>query len=255
MWLIAEVGVERLRAMIEAELGVTLRRAGTDERLQVAGDHLGIHPQRQAGMNYVGLHVPVGRISAEQMEGVAELAETYGSGELRLTVDQNLIIIGVPDERLSALLAEPLLQELRPNPSSVWRNLVACTGNEDCHFSLIDTKRHAVTLAAELERRGVQLPRGARLHVSGCVHACGKHHVADIGLQGTNIRLGDRIEEAADVYIGGRLGYEPQLAAKVLQNVHMEDLPVLVEALVRQRFQQTVPLSVMRLMESGEVAA
>jgi ferredoxin-nitrite reductase len=153
----------------------------------------------------------------------------------------------VPDSALSALLAEPLLRRLKPNPSNIWRNLVACTGNDYCHFSLIDTKRHAYQLAQELERRGVQVPRGTRIHVSGCIHACGKHHIADIGLQGTNIRLGNRVEEAADVYVGGRLGEQPRLASRVLENVHWEDLPVLVEALVRQRFAQTVPLSLLRL--------
>jgi ferredoxin-nitrite reductase len=246
-WLIAEWGEERLRDELEREIGSSLPRAGLDERLQVAGDHLGIHPQRQVGLNYVGLHVPVGRISAEDLDALAHLADEYGRGELRLTVDQNVVIPHVPDARLSALLAEPLLSRLKPNPSNIWRHLVACTGNDYCHFSLIDTKRHAFQLGVELERKGVQVPRGTRIHVSGCIHACGKHHIADIGLQGTNIRLGNRVDEAADVYVGGRLGDEPRLASRILENVHWEDLPVLVEALVRQRFAQTVPLSLLRL--------
>ncbi|MCC7362801.1 MAG: ferredoxin--nitrite reductase [Dehalococcoidia bacterium] len=249
-WLIAEWGEETLREAVEKEIGTPLARAGVDERLQVAGDHLGIHPQRQVGMNYVGLHVPVGRITADQLDGLADVAEQYGRGELRLTVDQNVVITHVPDANLSGLLAEPLLQQLTPHPSAVWRNLVACTGNDYCHFSLIDTKGRALALGSELERRGVQVPRGTRIHISGCVHACGKHHVGDIGLQGANIRLGNRVEESADVYVGGRLGHEPRLASKVLENVHVGDLPVLIEALVRQRFQQTVPLSVMRLLNA-----
>jgi ferredoxin-nitrite reductase len=215
----------------------------------VAGDHLGIHPQRQVGVNYVGLHIPVGRVTADQLDELAHLADMYGSGELRLTIDQNVVIPHVPDSALSALLAEPLLATLRPNPPAVWRSLVACTGNDYCHFSLIDTKKHAFDLAADLERKGIQVPKGTRIHVSGCVHACGKHHVGDIGLQGSNIRVGSRVEEAADVYVGGKLGDDARLATKVLDNVHVEDLPVLIEALVRQRFQQTVPLSVMRLLE------
>jgi len=180
------------------------------------------------------------------MEG-ARLADNYGNGEIRLTVDQNIILAGVSDASLPGLLAEPLLVELKPNPSAVWRHLVACTGNDYCHFSLIDTKRHAVELATELERRSVQLPRGARLHISGCIHACGKHHIADIGLQGTNIRLGNRVEESADVFVGGHLSPGPRLATKVMEGVHTADLPVLIEALVRQDFQQTVPLSLSHL--------
>jgi len=248
-WLIAEWGEEKLRRAVEERMETGLRRAGTDERLQIAGDHLGIHPQRQVGMNYVGLHIPVGRVTADDLDELARLAGQYGAAELRLTIDQNVVIPHVPDSALSALLAEPLLARLRPNPPAVWRGLVACTGNDYCHFSLIDTKTHAYNLAADLERKGVQVPKGTRIHVSGCVHACGKHHIADIGLQGSNIRLGKRVEEAADVFVGGKLGEDARLAAKVLDNVHTGDLPVLVEALVRQRFQQTVPLSVMRLLE------
>jgi len=248
-WLIAEWGEEKLRAAVEARMEAPLRRAGIDERLQIAGDHLGIHPQRQVGMNYVGLHIPVGRVTSDELDELARLAEQYGAGELRLTIDQNVVVPHVPDSALSALLAEPLLAKLRPNPPAVWRSLVACTGNDYCHFSLIDTKTHAFNLATDLERKGIQVPRGTRIHVSGCVHACGKHHVGDIGLQGANIRLGDRVEEAADVWVGGKLGENARLATKVLTNVHVEDLPVLVEALVRQRFQQTVPLSVMQLLE------
>ena len=248
-WLIAEWSEEKLRQAVEERMEIALRRAGIDERLQIAGDHLGIHPQRKVGMNYVGLHVPVGRITADDLEELARVAETYGAGELRLTVDQNVVLPHVPDSALSALLAEPLLETLRPNPPAVWRSLVACTGNDYCHFSLIDTKKHAFDLATDLERKGIQVPKGTRIHVSGCVHACGKHHVGDIGLQGSNIRLGGRVEEAADVYVGGKLGDNARLATKVLDNVHVDDLPVLVEALVRQRFQQTVPLSVMRLLE------
>lgn len=248
-WLIADWGEEKLRAAVEAEMETPLRRAGVDERLRIAGDHLGIHPQRQVGLNYIGMHVPVGRITVEQMEQVADLAERYGKGEVRLTVDQNIVIPHVPDASLSDFLGEPVVKTLRVNPPPVWRNLAACTGNDYCHFSLIDTKTHAFNLATELERKGVQIPRGTRIYMSGCVHACGKHHVGDIGLQGTNIRIGNKVVESADVYTGGKLGEDARLATKVLSNVHTDDLPVLVEALVRERFQQTVPLSVLRLLE------
>ncbi|MGK2966037.1 MAG: ferredoxin--nitrite reductase [Tepidiformaceae bacterium] len=255
-WLLADWGEEKLREAIEAEVATPLHRAGVDERLQVSGDHLGIHPQRQVGLNYVGLHVPVGRISGAQLRGLADVADRYGSGDVRLTIDQNVIVTHVPDRHLSGLLEEPILAELSPHPSPVWRSLVACTGNDYCHFSLIDTKGHALALGAELERRRIQVPRGTRIHMSGCVHACGKHHVGDIGFQGSKIRLGDRVEESADVFVGGKLGHEARLATKVLENVHMEDLPVLVEALVRQRFQQTIPLSFVRFLNpEAEVAA
>ncbi|HLB22813.1 MAG TPA: hypothetical protein VJP07_01840, partial [Dehalococcoidia bacterium] len=99
-------------------------------------------------------------------------------------------------------------------------------------YSLIDTKSRAVELAKELEQRGVYVPEGTRIHISGCVHACGKHHIADIGLQGANVRVGDTIEEAADVYADGELGPNGRLASRVADKVRMQDLPDVVERLL-----------------------
>ena len=232
-WLIEEWGEPRLRDAVEAEMGHALRRAGADERSAVAGDHLGVHPQREPGMSYVGLHVAVGNISAATLRELARVAEVYGRGEVRLTVDQNALIPHVPDALLPALLAEPLLTELRPDVPSIWRNLVACTGNDYCHYSLIDTKGTALRVATELERRGVEAPAGTRIHVSGCVHACAKHHIADIGIQGVNVRLNGKVEEAGDIFVGGRLGDTGRLATRTQEKVLLTDLADAIEGLLR----------------------
>jgi len=223
-WLIEEWGEERLRCAVEVEMGATLPRAGCDERATPAGNHLGVHPQRHAESSYVGLHVPVGRISSDEMEQLAALSERYGSGEVRLTIEQNVIIVNVPDSRVAELRTEPLLAKLRPDPSPVWRNLVACTGNDYCHYSLIDTKQAAVDLARTLEAREVRIAEGTRIHLSGCVHACGKHHVGDIGMQGQNVREGTQIIEAVDIFTGGRSGPHARLAERVARKVPLRDL-------------------------------
>lgn len=233
-WLIEEWGEARFRDVVEAAYGRPLRTAGDDARVRIAGDHLGVHRQGGAGLSYVGLHVPVGRITAAQLESLATLAERYGGNEVRLTVDQNVIIPHVRDEVLAALLDAPLLTVLRPEPAALWRNLVVCTGNDYCHYSLIDTKRRALELVTELERRGVAAADGTRIHLSGCVHACGKHHIADIGLQGANVRIDGRVEEAADIFTGGRLGTEPQLAVRTADKVPMSGMADTLEALLRQ---------------------
>jgi ferredoxin-nitrite reductase len=231
-WLIEEWGEARLREAVVAELGQPLRPAGTDERSTVAGDHLGVHSQRQTGFSYVGLHVAVGHISADQLIEVSRLADVYGAGEVRLTLDQNVLIPHVPDASLPALLAEPLLKELRPEVPAIWRSLVACTGNDFCHYSLIDTKGTAVRVATELERRGVEAVPGTRIHISGCVHACAKHHIADIGIQGVNVRLDGKVEEAGDVFTGGRLGEDGRLAKRTQEKVLLTDLADAIEGLL-----------------------
>jgi ferredoxin-nitrite reductase len=218
-WLLAAWGDARFRAAVEAEFGMPLAPAGEPAPLESPRDHLGVHRQRQEGLRYVGLHVPVGRVTASQLLGLARLSEEYGAGELRLTASQNVIIPGVPERRVAALLGEPLLQTLSPNPSSVWRGLVACTGNDYCHYSLIDTKSRAVELANALEARGFDPPDGFRMHLSGCVHACGKHHIADVGLQGQNVRLEGNVVEAADVFVGGQTGDQARLGERVARQV------------------------------------
>lgn len=234
-WLLAEWGEERLRAAVEQAIGFPLLRAGVVQTLRVAGDHLGVHHQRALGLKYVGLHVPVGRIGADQLDELARLAEEYGTDEVRLTIDQNVVIPNVTGARLARLLAEPLLRALQPDPSGIWRNLVTCTGNDYCHYSLIDTKGRAVELARELEARGVTAPAGTRINISGCVHACGKHHTADLGLVGAGVRVDGRVEEAVDVFTGGRLGEDARLATRVRENVLMTDLTAVAEALLRER--------------------
>ncbi len=147
----------------------------------------------------------------------------------------------MPDVQLTELLAAPLLDEWRPEPGALWRQLVVCTGNDYCHYSLIDTKRRAVELVTELERRGVEAPAGTRIHMSGCVHACGKHHVADIGLQGANVRIGDEVVEAADIFTGGRLGDDARLAERVASRVPASALADALAALLPQRALAAAP--------------
>jgi ferredoxin-nitrite reductase len=234
-WLIAEWGEENLRYEIEQRLGHELRRSGRAETIHAAGNHLGIHPERTLKVNYVGLHIPVGRATAAQLAELGRLAHEYGAGEVRLTVDQNVIIPHVTDARLDRLLKEALLEELQPNPSPIWRNLVCCTGNDYCHFSHIDTKGRAVELATLLEKSGMQVPSNTRIHISGCVHACGKHHVGDIGVEGTTVRVDGEVKEAAHLYAGGRLGEYGRLAELVREDVLIDDLPAEVGNLLAKR--------------------
>jgi len=166
---------------------------------------------------------------------LGRLADTYGAGEVRLMVDQNVVLPHVPARRVARLLDEPLLRELRPDPPAICRYLVCCTGNDYCHFSLIDTKGRAVELARALEARGVTPPPGTRIHISGCIHACGKHHIADIGLLGANVRVGDEVVEAVHVFAGGRLGEDGRLAVQVLENVRFEELADVTAALLDAR--------------------
>lgn len=231
-FLIENWGTDKFRAELERRLDRPLKSAGKDQRMPKHTDHIGILRQKQSGLNYLGLAVPVGRMTSEQMLQLARLAENYGSGQLRLTVGQNLIIPDVPDHRIGELTEEPVLQELRYDPSEVMRGLVSCTGMDYCHFALIETKGWALKTARALEAKlGKTQP--LRMHWSGCPASCGNHTVADIGLLGKNIKVNGEIVEAVDVYVGGAAGCEPNLSIKIMEDVACADLVNVVGGLVQ----------------------
>ena len=231
-FLIEDWGVEKFRKELERRVDRPLASAGQDERVAKHTDHVGLFRQKQPGLNYVGLAVPVGRMTTEQMLRIAGLAESYGNGQLRFTVGQNLIIPNVPDGRIGALTDEPLLRELRYDPSEVMRGLVSCTGMDYCHFALIDTKGWALKAAQTLEAN-LAKTQPLRMHWSGCPAGCANHAAADIGLQGKNIKINGEIIEAVDVFAGGAAGCEPNAPIKLMEDVPCEDLAGAIAGLVK----------------------
>ncbi|MBW4627598.1 MAG: ferredoxin--nitrite reductase [Brasilonema octagenarum HA4186-MV1] len=233
MWLIDEWGLEKFRAEVEKQFGKSLiRAAARDEIDWEKRDHVGVYKQKQPGLNYVGLHIPVGRLFAEDMFEIARLAEVYGSGEIRLTVEQNLIIPNIADSLLESLLTEPVLNKFSINPTLLTRSLVSCTGAQFCNFALIETKNRALETVKALEAE-VELTRPVRIHWTGCPNSCGQPQVADIGLMGTKVRKNGKTLEGVDIYMGGKVGKEAQLGTCVTKGIPCEDLiPVLQELLI-----------------------
>jgi ferredoxin-nitrite reductase len=231
-FLLDDWGVERFRAELEQRLGYPLERAGRDAQTVHHSDHLGVAPQRERGTYSVGLAVPVGRLSAAQLRGAAELSERYGRGGTRFTPGQNLILTDVADGGLSALLAEPLLRELRADPSPAVRGTVSCTGIGLCDLALADTKTHALAVARRLER-ALPMARPLAIHWSGCPAACGNHLLADIGLQGGKARVGDEVTEVYQVFVGGRSGTAARPATPVLDKVPAAQVGDVIEQLAR----------------------
>ncbi len=234
-FLVDEWGADRFRAELELRLRHPLLTAGSPVGSDTKSDHIGIHHQKESGLNYAGLVVPVGRITAGQMLEVARLADTYGNGEIRLTAEQNLIIPNVPDELLPALELEPLLAEFRPDPSPVMRGLVSCTGIDYCHFALVDTKSLALKTSQHLEKSVDGVLPALSINWSGCPNACGNHTVADIGLLGKKARVDGEVVEAVDIFLGGRVAEaagvitDGESAVRTLENVPCDELPETLE--------------------------
>jgi ferredoxin-nitrite reductase len=235
MWLIDEWGVEAFRSAVEQQLGRDLLTAAPEDLIDWdKRDHIGVFPQHQDGMNYVGLHVPVGRFFADDMFNLARIADVYGGGEIRLTVEQNVIIPHVPDDHVESLLQEPLLQKFSVHPTPLARSLVSCTGAQFCNFALVETKNRALALAKELDAE-VELSSPVRMHWTGCPNSCGQPQVADIGFIGTKARKDGKTIEAVDIYMGGKVGKDAQLGERVMKGIPCEDLkPVLKELMIEK---------------------
>jgi len=231
-FLLGEWGAARFRAELEARLVRRLPRAGRDARGATHSDHIGVFRQRQPGLNYVGLKTPVGRVTADQLDELARLADAYGQGELRFTPSQDVLLPHVPDARLGDLTQEPLLKELPYNPSEMRRGLVSCTGTDFCNLALIDTKTRAMALARDFEKH-VGKTRPISVRWSGCPASCANHHTADIGLQGCKVRVEGKVVDGVHIFVGGRGGHDPRAGTRIMEDVPCDELPQVLERLIR----------------------
>lgn len=231
-FLLIEWGAARFREELERSIGHTLYHASADKpRAVYTGDFLGVHSQQQPGLSYIGLLVPTGRITPQQLRGLAQLARIYGDCELRLTNNQNVLIAHIPNANLPRLLREPLLGELKPEAPTFQRNVVACTALPYCNFATIESKQRAWELAQYLDTHA-PLDTPVRIHLSACPHSCAQHHIGDIGLQGGVAKINGVKAETADVLLGGALGDNAQLARKIALKVPWTELPQRLERLI-----------------------
>lgn len=206
LWLVEAWGIEKFRAALEQELGQTLAPAAPEHAFTMdKRDHLGVHPQKQEGFSYVGLHVPAGRLTAEDMYEIARLAETYGNGEIRCTVEENFILPYIQNENLETFLKEALLEKFSTNPTPLVRSFVSCTGSKYCNFALVETKEQGLALARQLDAE-LEIPQRVRMHWTGCPNSCGQAQVGDLGMIGSKTKVDGEIVPAVDFYTGGTVG-------------------------------------------------
>jgi ferredoxin-nitrite reductase len=203
------------------------------------GAHVGFHAQKQAERVYCGIALPVGRLGVAQMRGVADIAERFGSGSIRLTVWQNLIVSDIAESDCNAV--ESALAEigLSVRASAIGAGVVACTGNTGCKFSASDTKRHAAAIVAYLDAR-VALDTPLNIHLTGCPNSCAQHAIGDIGLLATKINAGDSESEGYHLFVGGGFGERRELAREAVKAVPADEAPRVIERLLRSYLEHRV---------------
>ncbi len=226
-FLVDAIGPEAFREELERRVGRPLAR-GADAAPDLLGhDHIGVEAQNDELHSAVGFCVPVGRLKGEQLAEFARLAREYGTHpEVRLTHQQNVLLPWIPDERVDALLAEELAQQLSPRPELFTRAMQSCTGKEFCGLAKVYTKQRALEISAFLNEH--VLPNGHgddfRLHFAGCSSSCAQHQIGDIGIEGVLKRVDKEFIEAMDIRIGGRLGPDPKFGDVVVRKVPHYDL-------------------------------
>jgi ferredoxin-nitrite reductase len=240
-YLLDSWGFDRFLQETEGELGRTLRRFPLDgldiKRRELRQAHLGVHPQKQPGRCYVGVVLPVGRMTADQMRVLANLAEHYGSGMIRLTVWQNLIISDIREESVEAVCAAIEAAGLHTSATSIRSGLVACTGAAGCKFANAHTKQDAMALASYLEERH-DLDQPINIHLTGCHHSCAQHYIGDIGLLATKVEVGDDMVEGYHVHVGGGYGHRQAIARQIVPSVPAMDVAPLLSQLLGEYLQR-----------------
>ena len=225
---------ERMRDAIEAQLGHPLQTLERDTPPPgVYRDHVGVHPQKQSGTSYVGINVLRGRLTPAQLTTAADLADRYGSGELRTTNMQNLIIPNVPDADVHAVVSELDAARLPVAASSFARGAVACTGMEFCKLAITETKAFTRWLVHELEERLPGFAEELRLNVTGCPNSCGQHWIADVGIEGKKVRVDGVMVDAYYFCVGGSVGAHPAIARPIGYRCAAADVPDAIERLLR----------------------
>ncbi len=228
-------GFDKFLAAVETEMGRPLTRvpddAWTPAPPQSRDAHIGVHAQVQPGLFYVGVVLPVGRMLTERMYGLADIADRYGSGTIRLTVWQNLLISDIAEANIPAVLAAIEALGLGHSAGPLRTGLVACTGNAGCKFAASNTKAHAAMLADWLEQR-IQIDQPLNIHVTGCHNSCAQHYIADIGLLGAKVERGEDMVEGYDLHVGGGAGPEQAIGRLIRPAVAADELPPMVLGLL-----------------------
>jgi ferredoxin-nitrite reductase len=235
-YVLDRLGAERFLAEVEKRLPAPLARlplAGCEPRPPLArGAHIGFHRQKQTGQVYCGVALPVGKMTATQMRSIADIAERHGSGTIRLTPWQNLIVSDITETDRVTVAAAVAATGLNAEASSIRAGIVACTGNTGCKFSASDTKRHALAIVDHLDAR-LKVDAPLNIHLTGCPNSCAQHYVGDIGLLATKIAAEDAEIEGYHLFAGGGFGDRRELGREILRDIPADEVPHVLERLLR----------------------
>ncbi|MEP6662390.1 MAG: NirA family protein [Verrucomicrobiota bacterium] len=235
-YLIDKWGVEKFLAETQKKLAFPVVKFPLEKcvrrRPSLRHGHIGVYRQKQKAKNYVGVVIPVGVLKTKQMRRLAEIAENYGSGHLRVTPWQNFLIPDVSDGFVETVKRQLVRIGFHYEATNIGGGLVACTGNTGCKFSATDTKGQAVALVAHLNKR-VQLDQPINIHLTGCPNSCAQHYIGDIGLQGVKVNVSGETVEGYNIVFGGGFGSDAAIGKEVFKGIAFSEIPKLLEKVLQ----------------------
>lgn len=233
-FLVADLGADKFHDEVVKRLGWNPEPAimWAEPKGRLQQDHLGIHPQKQPGRYWIGVSVITGRVTADQMFEVADIAERYCDGAIRTTNQQNFLFPNIHEDKMAEA------QEAIRQAGFIWevsefhKGAVSCTGNEFCNLAITETKGRLREIISYLEQE-MLWDEPIRIHLNGCPNSCGQHHIGDIGLQGCLARLTDGTQvEAYDICLGGRLGADSKFVRPISRKVPADKIKYALENLL-----------------------
>jgi len=237
-YVIDGMGMAKFLVLVEEKLGHAFTRVPA-EALQPRpvfdrNAHIGVHAQKQAGLNWIGVALPLGMVTCDQMRGISKIAADLGDGDIRLTVWQNLLIPGVPDDKIALATAAIEAIGLAIKTTEIRAGLIACTGRAGCKFGNADTKATAARIADWCDPQ-VVLDTPINIHLTGCHHSCAQHYISDIGMIGARVAVGDGDDtvDGFHLFTGGGFGPSADVGQEVYRDIKSEDAPVVVEKLLK----------------------
>jgi ferredoxin-nitrite reductase len=237
-YVIDKMGMEKFLVAVEEKFGHAFTRVPPGAFVpRPAVDrmaHIGVHAQKQSGLNWIGVALPLGKVTCVQIRGLAKIARDLGDGDIRLTVWQNLLISGVRDDQVALATAAIEALGLAVQVSHIRAGLIACTGNAGCKFAASDTKRHAAAIGDWCDTR-IELDTPLNVHLTGCHHSCAQHYISDIGLIGAKVPIGadDDTVEGYHLFAGGGFGPDADVGQEVFHDLKAEEVPQTVERLLK----------------------
>lgn len=230
-FLINDWGIEKFQEKLQEYISVSTG-CGEDKLSDWnASYYYGVHPQKQKNKNYIGINVPFGEVTAEELFALSEISEKYGDKTIRTTLTQNLILTGIDDKDVEKVLACEVLCRLSPNPGLFLGTTVSCTGKEYCNLAIVETKSRAREIAAYLDKK-IQLDTPIRIHITGCPNSCGQKQIADISLQGAVIKTEDGPVDAYTLWVGGSLEGEGTFSKSMDCRIKAAEAHLVLEKLI-----------------------